>query len=101
MTAAPVDAVLIFEGVFLLRTELIDRWDLRIFVSAAFEETLARARIRDEALYGSAVDVERRFRSRYRPSQQFYFETVGPADHADILVCNDEPQRPAWKVRPR
>ncbi len=38
-TTAGADAVLLFDGVFLLRPELIDRWDLRIFVSAAFEET--------------------------------------------------------------
>jgi uridine kinase len=101
ITTAPADAVLLFEGVFLMRPELIDSWDLRVFVSAAFEETLARARIRDEALYGSPGAVERRFRSRYRPSQQFYFDTVRPTDHADILVRNDEPQRPAWEVRPR
>jgi uridine kinase len=100
ITVAPVDAVLIFEGVFLMRPELLDRWDLRILVSAAFEETLARARIRDAALYGTSVDVERRFRRRYLPSQQFYFDTVRPTDHADILVRNDEPQRPAWEVRP-
>ena len=30
---APADAVLVFDGVFLMRPELIDRWDLRIFVS--------------------------------------------------------------------
>ncbi len=97
---APVDAVLIFEGVFLMRPELIDQWDLRIFVSATFEETLARARTRDVALYGTAVNVERRFRGRYRPSQQLYSETVRPTDHADIIVHNDDPQQPAWKVRP-
>ena len=55
-TTAPADAVLLFDGVFLLRPELIDRWDLRIFVSAAFEETLARARTRDQALFGSAAE---------------------------------------------
>ncbi|WP_285587925.1 hypothetical protein [Herbidospora sp. NBRC 101105] len=32
-TAAP-DAVLVFDGVFLMRPELIDRWDLRVLVSA-------------------------------------------------------------------
>ena len=99
MTEAPIDAVLIFEGVFLMRPELIDRWDLRILVFAAFEETLARARTRDLALYGTVGDVERRFRSRYRPSQQFYFDTVCPTDHADILVRNDDPQRPSWEIR--
>jgi uridine kinase len=101
VTASPVDAVLLFEGVFLLRPELIDAWDLRILVSAAFEETVARARTRDAALYGAPVDVERRFRSRYRPSQQFYFDTIRPTDQADIVIRNDEPQRPAWSVRPR
>ena len=57
VTTAPADAVLFFDGVFLLRRELIDQWDLRIFVSAAFEETLDRARTRDQALFGSATEV--------------------------------------------
>jgi uridine kinase len=99
VTTAPADAVLLFDGVFLLRPELIDRWDLRIFVSATFEETLDRARTRDLALFGSAIEVERRHRERYRPSQQFYFDTVRPTDHADIIVHNDEPQQPAWESR--
>ena len=99
VTTAPADAVLLFDGVFLLRPELIDRWDLRIFVSAAFEETLDRARTRDQALFGSAAEVERRYRDRYIPSQQLYFATARPTDHADIIVHNDEPQQPAWEAR--
>ena len=101
ITTAPANAVLLFDGVFLLRPELIDRWDLRILVSAAFEETLDRARTRDQAVYGSVTEVERRFHNRYRPSQQFYFATVRPTDHADVIVHNDEPQQPAWEARPR
>jgi uridine kinase len=99
VTTAPADAVLLFDGVFLLRPELIDGWDLRIFVSAAFEETLDRARTRDLALFGSAPEVERRHHERYRPSQQFYFDAVRPTDHADIIVHNDVPQQPAWETR--
>ena len=38
VTTAPADAVLLLDGVFLLRPELIDRWDLSIFVSAPFEQ---------------------------------------------------------------
>jgi uridine kinase len=101
VTTAPADAVLLFDGVFLMRPELTDRWDLRIFVSAAFEKTLHRARTRDLAVYGSVTEVERRFHNRYRPYQQFYFDTLRPTDHADIIVHNDEPQQPAWEVRPR
>ena len=99
VTTAAADAVLLFDGVFLLRPELVDRWDLRIFVSAAFEETLDRARTRDQALFGTATEVERRHRNRYIPAQQLYFATARPTDHADIIVHNDAPQQPAWEVR--
>jgi uridine kinase len=101
VATAAADAVLIFDGVFLLRPELLDRWELRIFVSAAFGETLARARIRDLAPLRSAARVEQRFRNRYLPSQQHYFDTVHPTDLADVVVHNDEPERPVWEVRPR
>jgi uridine kinase len=98
VVTASANAVLLFDGVFLLRPELIDRWDLRIFVSAAFEETLERARTRDLELNGSVTEVERRFQRRYRPSQALYFDTVRPTDRADVVVHNDEPQRPTWDV---
>lgn len=100
MTVA-ADAVLLFDGVFLLRPELIHRWDLRLYVSAAFEESLTRARVRDGAPLGSTARVEERFRNRYRPSQQHYFDTVHPTDLADIVVLNDDPGRPAWEIRTR
>jgi uridine kinase len=99
-TTASPDAVLLFDGVFLLRPDLIDRWDLRIFVSAPFEDTIARALVRERGVL-SADDVERRWRERYIPSQQFYFATVRPTDHADILVYNDVFQRPTWETRAR
>ena len=56
---APAGAVLLFDGVFLLRQELADRWDLRIFVSVPFEKTLDRARTRDQ----NPVQVRRRGRA--------------------------------------
>jgi uridine kinase len=99
VTTAAIDAALLFDGVFLLRKELFDRWDLRIFVSATFEKALDRSRIRDRTPLMSADEVERRYRRRYIPSQQFYFETARPADHADIIVYNDEPRQPAWEAR--
>ncbi|MEV0288832.1 MULTISPECIES: cytidylate kinase family protein [unclassified Kribbella] len=100
MVTAPADAVLLFDGVFLMRPELVERWDLRIFVSAAFEKTLDRARTRDRTTTKSAGEVEQRYRSRYIPSQQFYFDTVRPTEHADVIVHNDDPQRPSWEARP-
>ena len=98
-TTAPADAVLLLDGVFLLRPELAGWWDLSIFVSAAFEQVLDRARTRDLARLRSTAEVERRFRTRYIPAQKLYFAAARPADHADIIVHNDEPRRPAWQVR--
>ncbi|MEV6846331.1 uridylate kinase [Actinoplanes sp. NPDC051411] len=100
VTTAPVDAILLFDGVFLMRPELIDRWDLRIFVSIALERTVDRAVFRERQV-SSQADVERRWRERYIPSQQLYFATVRPTDLADVIVHNDEPQQPDWKVRTR
>ncbi|WP_329201363.1 uridylate kinase [Streptomyces sp. NBC_01435] len=100
VAAAAPDAVLLIDGVFLLRPELIDRWDLSIFVYAEFEQTLDRARVRDQERLGSTAEVERFFRRRYLPAQKLYFAEASPTDHADIVVHNDEPQRPAWTVRP-
>ncbi len=96
---APADAVLLFNGVFLLRPEQIDRWDLRIYVSATFEQTLDRARIRDQARLGSAAEIERYSRERYMPSQELYSAEARPTDHADIIVYNDAPERPGWEVQ--
>jgi uridine kinase len=97
VTTAPADAVLVFDGVFLMRPQLIDRWDLRIFVSTALERTVGRAVIR-ERMVSAPADVERRWRERYIPAQQYYFNTVHPTAHADVVVHNDDPQHPVWEV---
>ena len=100
VTTAPAGAVLVFDGVFLMRPELINRWDLRVFVSTALEKTVDRAVIRERRV-SSRSDVERRWRERYIPSQQLYLATVRPTDHVDVIVHNDEPQRPIWETRTR
>ncbi|MFG1677390.1 AAA family ATPase [Micromonospora sp. NPDC049282] len=97
---APADAVLVFDGVFLMRPELVDRWDLRVLVSVALDRTVERAVTRERRV-SSRAEVERRWRERYLPAQQLYFTTVRPSDRVDVVVHNDEPQRPAWQIRRR
>lgn len=98
IATAPAGAVLLFDGVFLLRPELVDRWDLRIFVSTELEKTVGRAVIRARRA-SSRADVERRWRERYLPAQRLYFAAARPAERADIVVHNDDPGRPAWEMR--
>jgi uridine kinase len=98
-TVPPEDAVLLFDGVFLLRPELFESWDLRIFVSVGFDEALRRALDRDAALFGSRHEVERRYRSRYIPGQRLYLAGARPTETADLVVFNDDPARPVLTDR--
>jgi len=98
-TTASEDAVLLFDGVFLMRPELNESWDMRILVTTSFEESLRRARIRDHETLGSVTRVEERFLRRYLPSQEHYFRTVAPTELADVIVENDEPAWPSWTVK--
>jgi uridine kinase len=91
--------VLLLDGIFLQRPELLASWDLRIFVAARFERTLRRALGRDTQLLGSSEAVERRYRLRYAPGQQRYIAAVRPQEIADLVVDNDDVARPRLTCR--
>jgi uridine kinase len=93
MQAAP-DSILLFDGVFLLRPELISFWDYKIFVHADPETALRRARLRDRGLFGTPQQAEARYRARYIPGQKIYLERVRPQSLADSVVDNNLPDRP-------
>jgi uridine kinase len=96
---AAADAVLLFDGVFLLRPGLRDAWDFTVFVSVEPDESLRRALERDAALFGSLAEVERRYRTRYLPGQAIYLDEARPLDRADAVVVNDDPAAPRLSVR--
>lgn len=92
---APQGAILLFDGVFLLRPELNPHWDLRIFVDVPFAEVLKRAEIRDREFMGD--EVEAKYRMRYIPGQELYLNSVQPQTLADILVDNSDFNNPVIK----
>ena len=87
-------AVLLFDGVFLLRPELREYWDFTIFVDAAFETTLARAEQRDTILFGTAEEVRNRYQQRYIPGQKLYFAESRPGVRAKVVIDNNDPLNP-------
>ncbi|HKV84636.1 MAG TPA: hypothetical protein VJN88_08770 [Ktedonobacterales bacterium] len=89
---APEDAILLLDGVFLLRPELDDLWDYRVFVDVPFEVTLARATRRDLALFGSTEAVVARYERRYIPGQRLYLREARPLERADVVVENADPE---------
>ncbi len=88
------DSILIFDGVFLLRPQLIEYWDLKIFIDISFETCLQRALERDQAYFGSADSVIERYQQRYMPAQQAYLAAANPHTHADIVINNNDWQNP-------
>jgi len=88
---APPNAVLLFDGVFLLRPELNALWNYRIFVHVEFEVALQRAIVRDQTFFGSPEVVQARYLQRYFPGQRLYFQAVNPQKRADVIVENNDP----------
>jgi uridine kinase len=91
---APSDALLLFDGVFLLIDDLRPYWDFSIFVRASFETTIARAELRDQQLFGTAVQVRQRYEQRYIPGQRLYLAEARPERHATLVVDNNDLNRP-------
>jgi uridine kinase len=98
LCVAESTAVLLFDGVFLLRPELRGYWEFMIFVEAAFEVTLVRAQQRDLALFGTVAEVTKRYEQRYIPGQRLYLEECQPKEHATVVVENNDLWHPVlWE----
>ena len=102
---APDDAVLIFEGIFLLRPELTGNWDLHIFVDIDAEQSLERGVERDLTLEEPALRESGRagriqvYRERYLPSDERYLREVDPRALADVVIDNRVLDAPRIEVR--
>ncbi|MDO3701785.1 uridylate kinase [Micromonospora sp. C28SCA-DRY-2] len=100
---AAADAIVVFDGVFLLRPELHEYWDVALYLHVAPEVTVRRALERDLELFGSAAAVEQRYRGRYLPGQELYRVQARPLDRADIVLDMTDPLNPGtlrWKPAP-
>lgn len=91
---APLGAVLVVDGVFLLRDELRDAWDLSVHLDVTPDESLRRALDRDLPLFGSADVIEERYRRRYLPAQELYRRTARPLEAATVVIDNEDPDHP-------
>jgi len=83
--------VVIVEGLFLHRDELVDSWNYSIFLDVPFSETAARMSKRD----GTNADPEHPSMRRYVEGQRIYFRSCQPRTRASLIVDNtdwNEPQ---------
>ena len=83
---ADQNAILLFDGIFLHRPELLSYWDLSIFLDAPFDVTIPRAAGRD----GSSPEVDAPENRRYVEGQQLYLRTCEPQRAATIVINNED-----------
>jgi uridine kinase len=83
-----IDAAVIADGGYLLRPELRDLWDFRIFVEIDFDLVLARGSARDAAWMDSAQAAAEHYRHYYIPAERLYDAEADPRSHADVIVDN-------------
>ncbi|MDA3959778.1 MAG: uridine kinase [Planctomycetota bacterium] len=93
------DAVLICEGVMLLRPPLDDCFDLRVLVQISDQEAVRRGCRRDAARLGGEAEVARKYRDRYLAGQGQYLRQHRPDLRADVLIDNEDPDRPVMLAR--
>ncbi len=89
--AAAPDAILLFDGVFLHRPELISYWDLGLFLDAPIEVTIPRMAARD----GGSPDVNAPVNRRYVEGQRLYLKACEPQRVATIVIDNENLASPA------
>lgn len=98
--SVPESAVLVFDGIFLMRPELRHYWDLSIFLRVSFTENTKRTVIRDFDQTTSEIKTEESFisrhNSRYIAGQQLYLDQVNPESLADIVIDNENPADPTF-----
>lgn len=88
---APAGAVLVLDGLFLHRDELLGTWDLSIFLQVPFGVSVARMAARD----GGSADPGHSSLTRYVRGQGLYFAACSPWTCADVVVDNANLDAPA------
>lgn len=91
---ASKNSVLIMDGVFLFRPELVNFWDIKIFLEADFKTTIERATKRDGYYLGSEKEILAKYNQRYVPGQKLYFQEAKPQERADIIIENSDFENP-------
>lgn len=91
---AQESAILIVEGIFLFREELLSYWDYKIFLDVPFDVTLERMLIRDSSLFSSENEERILFEKRYMPGQNLYLKEATPQQKANIIIDNSDFNNP-------
>ncbi|MFJ7186106.1 nucleoside/nucleotide kinase family protein [Lysinibacillus xylanilyticus] len=84
------DTIFIVDGTFLLKKELIQLFDYKIFVQTDFDLARKRGAKRETIAFGSYESAEIMFLNRYHAASGLYLKEHNPQENADIVVNNND-----------
>jgi uridine kinase len=87
-------AVLVVDGIFLHRDELVDQWGFSIFLDVSVDNAYARMSKRD-GVPASPADPANR---RYVEGQRLYFAACRPWTRATVVIDNNDLAAPFAKL---
>jgi len=93
------NAIVLFDGVFLMRPELINFWDIKIFIDITFDVAFDRVITRDSNKFETGQQMRKLYELRYFEGQRIYFERCHPQSIADIIVDNNNPRDPFLTIQ--
>jgi uridine kinase len=86
----PSDVVIVADGVFLQRPELVDLWDATIWVEADLDVAARRGAERNLVWFDSHDETHERYRVRYLPAQRRYIADQRPHERATFILRNSD-----------
>ena len=78
--------IVLVEGVFLLRKELYQWWDLTVWLEVDTSVIMNRAIKRDKEYFGDEQTVQRIYENRCLPAQDYHIRRDLPKQNADITA---------------
>ena len=91
---ATKDAIIIIDGVFLYKQDLVNYWDLKILLDTNDETVIERGARRDTERLGSYEIARQKYIDRYIASQTIYYNEESPQERADIIIDNNDVESP-------
>lgn len=68
-------------------------FDYRVFMDISFDQVLKRAKERDVPKYGP--EIIEKYMKKYIPAQKMYMEKFSPKQRANLVINNDDYNRPS------
>lgn len=95
---ASTNSILIVDGSFALRKELVKFWDVSILIDVDFEIAENRASVRDAVLFTSAEIARDVTRKRYHGAHKIHAEVGRPKETATFVIDNNDPLKPSLSL---